>query len=37
MTVYCIGMYRCPYWPECVDPDHCLLDKEAEEIMKGAD
>ena len=33
MTVICIGGFRCPYYPECVDPNRCLLDEEAQEIM----
>lgn len=31
--IVCLGMYKCPYWPECADPNRCLLDEEALEIM----
>lgn len=33
MTIYCIGGHKCPYYPECADPNRCLLDEEALEIM----
>lgn len=37
MTEYCVGTSSCPYYPECADTDHCLLDEEAKEILKEED